>query len=87
MARLRAGRVKGFARPMITGRGSGSLPARRRAQRPRPVAGVRPAATASMVRSRPARSARAQAEAVTRARTAAVTAASIQTGMVRDPVP
>src|SRR6266536_1371074 len=73
VADLRA-RANGWARPRVTGRGSGSRAVNRAAHWPRPGLGVRPTASTSTVRSRPARDAAAHAVAVTRASAPASTA-------------
>ena len=53
----RAGRVKGAARPIVTGRGSRIRAASRCAAYPCPAGGACPAAIAATADSRPARSA------------------------------
>ncbi|WP_308129727.1 hypothetical protein [Kitasatospora aureofaciens] len=87
----RAGRAKGCARPRPIGRGSGSRAASAEARAAvasrRVVPAVRPTASASTVRSRPARAAAAQATSATAARVPPATAASSQGLMPEVTVP
>ena len=61
----RTGRANGWARPSVTGRGIGSRLVNRVAHRPRPGFGVRPTASASTLRKRPARAAAIRAVTAT----------------------
>ncbi|WP_236063063.1 hypothetical protein [Streptomyces poriferorum] len=87
MAGARAGRAKGRGRPRATGGAKGRRPAARAAHRPRPAYAVRPTASASTVRSLPARQALAHAVAATRPSTPATTVRSTQGAMLSDEVP
>ncbi len=73
IATARAGRANGRDRPSVTDLGNGSREARAAARRPRAGPPVRPTASASTVRSRPARHALAHAVTATTTSAAATT--------------